>query len=186
MVIPLAEFQARARAISVLVMDVDGVLTDGSVWLDERGRELKRFHIADGFAIKCWQRAGHRAAILSGRFSQAVAVRCRELGIERVIQGSPDKIPPFRALLAEWGVDPGQVCYIGDDLPDLPLVIASGVGATVADAAAELRARADWVASVPGGQGAARELIVALLAAQGRWAEVVDHYSRPVGAAASR
>lgn len=166
-------------------MDVDGVLTDGSVWMDDHGRDLKRFHIADGFALKSWQRAGHRAAVLSGRYSQAVAVRCRELGIERVIQGRPDKIPPFRSLLGELAVDAGQVCYIGDDLPDLPLVIASGLGATVADAAAEVRARADWVSSVPGGQGAVRELIVALLAAQGRWVEVVEHYSRPVDAAAS-
>lgn len=176
------EFIVRARAVRLLILDVDGVLSNGQIVVDERGRETKNFHVRDGFGIRCWRHAGLPVAVLTGRYSVVVAYRCRELGIHPVIQNAPNKIPAYQQLLANMGLTPAQVCYMGDDLPDLPLLLASGLGATVSDAAPEVRQQADWVSSYPGGHGATRELIEKLLDAQGRWAEVVEHYSRALTA----
>ena len=167
------EFLKRARSIRLLVLDVDGVLSDGSIVVDRCGNEMKRFHVRDGFALRAWRRAGHRAAILSGRFSQAVAFRGRELGIDPIAQGINDKGREFERILVETGFAREQACCMGDDLPDLPLLSSSGIGATVADAAPEVRERADWISSAAGGRGAVRELIEQLLRAQDRWAELV-------------
>lgn len=172
------EFAEKAKRIELLLLDVDGVLTDGSIVLDSRGEEIKRFSVRDGFAIKSWQRSGKKVAVISGRFSQAVAYRCQELGIAPVMQKNPNKIPAYRELLRSLNLVPEQVCAIGDDLPDLPLLLASGLGATVADGEAAVRERADFVCQRPGGQGAVRELIEALMAAQGNWDSVVEHYAR--------
>ncbi|MFO0946631.1 MAG: HAD hydrolase family protein [Planctomycetota bacterium] len=180
MVLDDAEFVKRAREIRLLITDVDGVLTDGSILLDEDGRELKQFHILDGFGVKSWQRAGHRIAVLSGRRSAAVRHRCLELDIDPVVQGHSNKIPAYLEMTRSLGVTREQVCFIGDDLPDLPLILGSGIGATVSTGVKELKERADWVSTRPGGAGALRELIEALLVAQGRWSEVVDYYSRSV------
>lgn len=180
MVLDDAEFVKRARDIRLLITDVDGVLTDGSILIDEAGRETKQFSILDGFGVRSWLRAGHRIAVLSGRTSPAVVHRCRELGIEPVIQGRTDKIPSYLDLLRSLGMRRDQVCFVGDDLPDLPLVLASGIGATVASGVRELRERADWISTRKGGEGAVRELVEALLMAQGRWSEVVAYYSRSV------
>src|SRR6202023_1529165 len=117
-----ADLAARCAAIELLVVDVDGVMTDGVIALDDRGVETKHFHVRDGSALNLWKKAGKRAAILSGRRSAAVDRRAAELGItpEAVIQGAADKGAPFRALIAALGVDARQVCYVGDDLADLP------------------------------------------------------------------
>lgn len=177
--ISVNEFRQRAGAIRLIVLDVDGVLTDGSIYVDADGREAKQFFVRDGFAIKCWQRGGGRLAVISGRSATAVAHRCQELGIDDVVQGAIDKQPAFTALLERQKLAAAEACAIGDDLPDLPMLAASGIGAAVADAAPEVIARADWVTRAAGGRGAVRELIGDLLAAQGRWDEIVAHYSRP-------
>ena len=168
--------QTRAAAIKLLLLDVDGVLTDGSIVYADDGTELKRFHVRDGSGLKFWQQGGNRAAIVSGRKSKAVDVRAAELGISPVLQGRGDKLPAFEEVLAQTGFRPEQVCAIGDDLPDLPVLRRCGLAVAVADACPELREAADYVTTAPGGRGAVREAIEWLLKLQGRWDEVLNHY----------
>jgi 3-deoxy-D-manno-octulosonate 8-phosphate phosphatase (KDO 8-P phosphatase) len=178
--IAMDEFAERARQIRLVILDCDGVLTDGSIVYDEMGREIKRFHVRDGFGVKCWQRAGHQIAVISGRYSQTLAWRCRELGIAPVVQGEPNKESAYRGLLHACGVKPFETCMIGDDLPDLPLILASGIGVAVADADPLVRQRADMVTEERGGRGAIREALEILLVQQGYWTEVVQHYTRSI------
>lgn len=168
---------ARAARIELLLLDVDGVLTDGSiVYAGEV--EVKRFHVRDGSGLKFWHQAGKRSAIVSGRKSQAVQVRAAELGIGLVFQGCSDKLPAFEAVLAETGLQPDQVCAVGDDLPDLPVLRRAGLAVAVADACAEVRAAADHVTGVPGGAGAVRDAVEWLLKLQGQWDGIVASFKR--------
>lgn len=167
----------RAPRVELLLLDVDGVLTDGSIVYADDGAELKRFHVRDGSGLKLWQAAGKRAAIVSGRSSLAVTRRATELGVAPVLQGYADKLAAFEALLAETGVRPEQVCAVGDDLPDLPVLRRCGVAVAVADACLEVRVAADYVTAVPGGRGAVRDAIEWLLRAQGRWESIVARYT---------
>lgn len=176
------ETQRRAGAIELLVLDVDGVLTDGSIFVDDLGRELKRFHVRDGFGIRCWRAAGLKAAVITGRISQAVAHRCWDLGIAPVTQGARDKAPAYRKLLAELKLPASAACVMGDDLPDLPMMRDCGLAATVADADPLVKRHAHWVAPVGGGQGAVRALIECLLDAQGRWEPMVAAMIAPANA----
>ena len=128
------DLAARCGAIELLVVDVDGVLTDGVIAIDDRGVETKHFHVRDGTALVLWSDLGKRSAILSGRSSAAVHYRAAELGIAPVIQGAADKGGAFRALIADLGFEARQVCYVGDDLPDLPVLGAVGLAACPADA----------------------------------------------------
>jgi 3-deoxy-D-manno-octulosonate 8-phosphate phosphatase (KDO 8-P phosphatase) len=166
----------KAERVELLLLDVDGVLTDGGVWYTERGDELKRFHVRDGFAVKLWRQAGGRVAILSGRRSEAVSRRAAELGIHPVYQGCDDKAAGFAALTAELGVAAEAVCGVGDDLPDLPFLRRCGLAVAVADAASEVRAAADHVTASPGGRGAVREAVEWLLKARGQWPALADRY----------
>lgn len=159
----------RIARIELLVLDVDGVLTDGRVTYTDDGREIKSFHVRDGAGLRYWIDAGKQAAIISGRNSPAVTRRAEELGIARIVQGAGAKLPAFRKLLAEMNLDPSSVCVIGDDLPDLPLLRNAGFGIAVADACPELRAVADHVTKQMGGRGAVREAIEMLLQGQGHW-----------------
>ena len=173
----LVDLPARAAAIELLLLDVDGVLTDGSVIYADDGTELKRFHVRDGSGLKLWHTAGKRAAIVSGRKSVAVERRATELGIGPVLQGRDDKLAAFAEVLAWHGYTPDQVCAIGDDLPDVPLLRRCGLAVAVADACPEARAAAHYVTAAPGGRGAVREAIEWLLTAQGRWAELTARYT---------
>ncbi len=164
----------RCAAIELLVVDVDGVLTDGGIVYGSDGVELKRFHVRDGSGLKCWEKAGKRAAIVTGRSSSIVDRRAKELGIGFVVQGASEKLPAFRHLLAQTGVAPAQVCYVGDDLPDLPPMRHCGLAVAVADACAEVRADAHYVTQARGGQGAVREAIELILRSQGWWQSMVD------------
>ena len=155
---------------------MDGVLTDGGIVYADNRVELKRFHVRDGSGLKLWQLAGRRAAIVSGRNSPAVARRAAELGVAPVLQGRADKLAAFEALLAETGLRPEQVCAVGDDLPDLPVLRRCGLAVAVADACPEVRAAADYVTAPPGGRGAVRDAIEWLLKLQGRWAAVVERF----------
>ena len=172
----ITDLPARARAIDLLLLDVDGVLTDGGVIYADTGAELKRFHVRDGSGLKLWHTAGKRSAIVSGRRSVAVERRAAELGIGPVLQGRDDKLAAFVQLLAATGARPEQVCAIGDDLPDVPVLRRCGLAVAVADACPELRAVAHYATAAPGGRGAVREAIEWLLKASGRWDELVARY----------
>jgi 3-deoxy-D-manno-octulosonate 8-phosphate phosphatase (KDO 8-P phosphatase) len=163
----------RFARIRLLLLDVDGVLTDGRVVYTDAGQEIKTFHVRDGSGLKYWHRAGGRVAILSGRSSPAVTRRAAELGIGLVVQGADEKLPTFRRILLETGLSPDEVCAVGDDLPDLPVLMRCGLAVAVADAAAEVRAIAHFVTTTPGGQGAVREAIEWLMRGQGIWDPVV-------------
>jgi 3-deoxy-D-manno-octulosonate 8-phosphate phosphatase (KDO 8-P phosphatase) len=178
---PSAELAARCAAIELLVVDVDGVLTDGVIALDDHGVETKHFHVRDGGALNLWRQAGKHAAILSGRRSAAVDRRAAELGIapDAVIQGAAEKGGPFRALVAAHGLDARQACYVGDDLADLPALDAAGLAACPADAAAEVRAAAHLVATAAGGRGAVREVVEVILKQQGAWDALVARPTAP-------
>src|SRR5947209_6572494 len=159
----MSDLAARIAQVNVLVLDVDGVLTDGSIVYADDGREVKRFHVRDGSGLKLWHAAGMRSAIVSGRTSPVVSRRAAELGVSLVLQGRDDKLPAFEAVLAELRVRPEQVCAVGDDLPDLPVLRRAGVAVAVADACAEARAAAHYVTAQPGGRGAVRDAIEWLL-----------------------
>ncbi len=151
-------------AIRLLVLDVDGVLTDGRLWYSANGEELKSFHVRDGLGIKSLLAAGTEVAIISGRASAAVARRAAELGIRHVVQGCDDKGRAFDALCASLGVSPSAVACIGDDTPDLPMLTRAGLAVAVADAHPDVRAVANRVTTLPGGRGAVREVCDWLLA----------------------
>lgn len=164
---------AAVERVRLLLLDVDGVLTDGSITYSSSGEELKTFHVRDGSAIKLWQQAGHAVAILSGRASMAVTRRAAELGVRLVLQGRSDKDAAFDEVLAAFGVGADEVCAVGDDLQDLPVLRRCGVAVAVADAVPEVRAAAGYVTMAPGGRGAVRDAVEFLLKAQGRWAGLI-------------
>lgn len=164
------------QTVELILADVDGVMTDGSIIFDNEGIEIKRFHIRDGMGIKLWQRAGGRFGLVTGRSSHIVNVRAGELGIELVRQGTERKLAAAREILAELGLKPEQLCYIGDDLPDLAAVEFAGLGVAVADACGEVRDAADYVTTHAGGQGAVRETIEMVLKAQQRWDDLIQKY----------
>lgn len=166
----------RCRNIELILSDVDGVLTDGGIMYNNQGIELKKFHIRDGLGIKLWQRAGHKFGILTARTSHIVKVRAAELGIDIVRQGFETKLPAALEIFRELQLSPEQVCYIGDDLTDLPVIRHVGLGVAVADAVTEVRAAAGHITSLSGGQGAVRELVEMILKSQLRWEAAIQTY----------
>jgi 3-deoxy-D-manno-octulosonate 8-phosphate phosphatase (KDO 8-P phosphatase) len=168
------ELTARCQSIELLVADVDGVMTDGAVVLDDRGIETKHFHVRDGLGFGLWHRAGKQAAILSGRMTAAVERRASELGIAHVLQGHDEKIAPFRSLIDRLGLTEQQVCFVGDDLPDLPVLVSVGLAACPADAVAEVKSAAHFITGAAGGRGVIREVIELILRAQGRWNDLIS------------
>jgi 3-deoxy-D-manno-octulosonate 8-phosphate phosphatase (KDO 8-P phosphatase) len=179
---PAADLAALSGPIELLVVDVDGVLTDGVIAVDDHGVETKNFFVRDGSGIHLWRKAGRKIAILSGRWTPAVDRRAAELGIETVIQGHPQKAEPFRALLKSMGVSPAQTCYVGDDLPDLPAMAQAGLSACPADAVPEVRQAAHFVTNAPGGRGAVREVIETILKQQGAWEALMVRYQNQADA----
>jgi YrbI family 3-deoxy-D-manno-octulosonate 8-phosphate phosphatase len=168
--------EQRCQPIELLLADVDGVLTDGRVVVNNQGIETKQFHIRDGMGIRLWQKAGYRFGVVSLRSSQIVKMRAAELDISIVRQGAVDKLATTLEILAEHGLSPQQACYIGDDLPDLRVVRAVGLGVAVADACPELREAAGYVTQLAGGNGAVREVVELILKAQRRWDDVIQAY----------
>jgi 3-deoxy-D-manno-octulosonate 8-phosphate phosphatase (KDO 8-P phosphatase) len=167
----------RCQPIELILADVDGVLTGGQIVFDNEGIETKQFHIRDGLGIRLWQRAGYRFGLITGRSSHIVKIRAAELGVELVRQTAEDKLPVAQQILAHLKLEPHQVCYIGDDLPDLPVVRHVGLGVAVADACGELREAAHYVTQLPGGTGAVREIIEMILKAQRRWDDLIQKYT---------
>jgi 3-deoxy-D-manno-octulosonate 8-phosphate phosphatase (KDO 8-P phosphatase) len=171
-----ADALERARRVRLMVFDVDGVLTDGRLWYGPQGVQLKAFHSRDGHGVKLLQQGGIAVAILSGRNSAAVALRAAELGVAHVLQGIEDKRPAFAALLARLGLEPREAGYMGDDLPDLPVLAHCGFACAPREACAEVLRGAHYVASAPAGGGAAREVCDYLLRSQGRMESVMARY----------
>jgi len=164
---------SAADPITCIITDVDGVMTDGRIIYDGAGLETKQFHVRDGLGIKLWIKAGFQFGILTSRRSNIVAQRARELGIGHLHQGVESKLPIANKMVSDMGCDPSQVCYIGDDLPDLPVMKLVGLSAAPADAAADVSAAADWRLNSHGGEGVLRELIERLLRARRRWEELL-------------
>ena len=162
--------------IELLVLDVDGVLTDGTITLTEDGREIKQFHVRDGAGIKYWQRVGKKVAIITGRGSPVVTHRAKELGVEAVHLNAKDKIPAFEQVLSDFNMDKQQVAVIGDDLPDLPMFARAGFSAAPADAAEEVRQAADYVTTARGGAGCVREVVEMILKSTGQWQKIMERY----------
>jgi len=169
----------KAARITVLLLDVDGVLTDGRIVYDADGREIKAFHVRDGHGIKMVQQAGVEVGIVTGRRSTIVESRARELGITLVRQGVSDKLRAWRDMLEEKGLVPAQTGYVGDDILDVPLMRAVGFAAAVGDAEPCVAEVADYVAGRPGGKGAVREITEFLLRARGAWETVTAEFLTP-------
>jgi len=167
----------RMQAIKLILSDVDGVLTDGSITYNNQGIETKTFHVRDGLGIRLWQRAGHRFGIITARSSHIVKLRASELGVEIVRQGSADKLTVATQIVSELGLDISEVCYVGDDLTDISLLNQVGLAASVADGVAEVRNLAHLVTKAAGGKAAIRELIETILKSQKRWNEVFHSYT---------
>ncbi len=165
--------EKRMQSIELILSDVDGVMTDGGITYDNQGVETKTFHVRDGMAIKLWQRTGHRFGVITARSSHIVKLRMDELGVEIVRQGAKDKLSAATEIMNELGVEPENVCYIGDDLTDLALIQSVGLGASVADGAEDVRKAAQWVSKSQGGTGAIRELVETVLKSQNRWQELI-------------
>jgi len=166
--------QGRAKSIHLIVMDVDGVLTDGRILYSTEGVEIEAFHVRDGVGLRAAQRAGLVTALLTGRVSAAVARRAKELGISEIHQGVADKVGTYETLLRRYGLTDAAVAYIGDDVNDLPLLARAGLSAAPADAADEVKAQVAYVTARGGGRGAVREVIELILKAQGRWEQVIE------------
>lgn len=166
----------RARPIRLLLLDVDGVLTDGSVTIHASGDESKAFSIRDGAAIVWARRSGLEIGLLSGRASGATTRRAAELGLRIVSQAGPDKRQAYQAILDAEGLKDRDVAYMGDDVLDLPILGRVGLAAAPADAVAEVRQRVHWVTTAEGGRGAVRELLEVLLRVRGAWDELVRQH----------
>lgn len=164
------DVEARARAVRLAIFDVDGVMTDGTLYIGGQGEAFKAFNILDGHGVKMLQSAGVATAILSGRSSDAVARRASELAIVHVVQGAADKLAAFDALSARLGVPPAECAFVGDDLPDLPVMKNCGFAVAVANAVDEVKASAHYVTRASGGRGAVREFCELVLRAQGQLA----------------
>lgn len=158
---------ARARDLKLMIFDVDGVLTDGTLYYSERGEEMKAFNVRDGQGIKMLQQCGVEVALITARRSRAVELRAANLGIAHLYQGAEDKHQAYARLLGQLGLAAAQSGHMGDDLPDLPLFTRCGFAATVPAAPAALTSRAHYVTRAPGGHGAVREVCEFILHAQG-------------------
>ncbi len=171
--------EAKLAKIKLLLLDVDGVLTDGRIIYDGQGHELKAFDVKDGHGLKMIQRAGIQVGIITGRSSEVVRRRATELGIEILYQGALRKLDPYREILEQYDLCDEQVAYVGDDIVDLPILQRVGFSATVADAVPDVLSRVDFVASRVGGRGAVREICDLLLRASGSWDELTSRYFNP-------
>ncbi len=160
-----------ADRITCILSDVDGVMTDGRIIYDNAGMETKRFHVHDGVGVKAWIKSGFQFGILTSRTSKIVQHRAAELGIDQVRQGHQQKLAGAQEMIAQWGSTPQQVCYIGDDLPDIAVMKSVGLAVAPADAATDARNAAHWILRRRGGEGVLRELIERLLRAKHRWEE---------------
>lgn len=162
-----------ATPVRLLLLDVDGVLTDGGIHINDRGEESKRFNVRDGCGMRIWQGLGRDIAIITGRSGMALRHRLNELGVRHLINGSKDKGAAFERICADLDVPPGATAMLGDDLPDLPVLRRCGYAMAVRDAAPEVLSAARFVTARPGGHGAVRDAIEHLLRSEGAWDQAV-------------
>ena len=167
---------ADLSVIKMLILDVDGVLTDGTIIINADGSESKSFNSLDGHGIRMWQRAGLQVALLSGRASEPTRRRAEQLQIEYVFEDCHYKLPELEKFLDQLGMKPEAVAYIGDDLTDLPVIRYVGFGVAVANAVDEVKKHADYVTTRSGGSGAVREVIEYILKNTGKWQELMKRY----------
>jgi 3-deoxy-D-manno-octulosonate 8-phosphate phosphatase (KDO 8-P phosphatase) len=171
-----AAVRSKAKKIELLLLDVDGVLTDGAIVIDDGGNESKHFHVRDGQGIALLKRTGIDVGFITGRRSKVVRSRARELGVKLIYQGVGNKATVYKQIKAKTGLRDDQIAYAGDDLPDLAILGKTGLAITVPEAGPELSDVADYVTQARGGRGAVREIAELLLKAQGRWQQVIDGY----------
>ena len=170
-------FIEKARKIKLIIFDVDGVFTDGSIFVDDNGIEIKSFNVLDGQGIKFLQQTPVQIAIISGRKAKGVEIRMKQqLGIEHVFLGDTNKLPIYEKLIKKLNVMDQEVAFVGDDLPDLPILKRVGLPMTVPGAVAHVMKTAAFVTQNQGGKGAVREVCEALMSAQGTWETIVKHY----------
>jgi len=173
------QLQARARRIELLLLDVDGVLTDGRLYFSETGDEFKAFSTLDGLGIKLLRRAGVRVGIITGRQSELVARRAHNLGLDLLIQGREDKWEALQEWRQHNAIEPEQIAFMGDDWPDLPVMTRVGLALTVANAHPSVSRRAHWQSLRNGGEGAVREACDLLLRARGNFDDLLQDYLAP-------
>ncbi len=166
----------KLKHIQLLLLDVDGVLTDGSIIYNDDGSETKIFNAKDGLGLRLVMSAGIEIGIVTGRKSKALRHRCDDLGIRYLFDGVGDKAKMLTEIVTQTGIGPEQAAFVGDDLPDLPLMKQVGLTIAVADAHGIIRQNADWTTKAPGGRGAVREICEALLKAKGLWDEILCRY----------
>jgi 3-deoxy-D-manno-octulosonate 8-phosphate phosphatase (KDO 8-P phosphatase) len=171
--ISIIKFQKLAK-IELLLLDVDGVLTDGRIIYNGQGAETKEFNARDGLGIRLLMKAGITVAVVTGRASRALQHRCRDLGIHAVYDGVADKGALLEDIQKRFGLTTDSMAFVGDDLPDMGLMARVGLAIAVADADSRVRQRADWVTSAKGGNGAVREICEAILQAKGVWEDIVE------------
>ena len=169
----------RARKVKLIIFDVDGVLTDGGIYHGTNGELLKRFHCRDGFGITLAHMCGLKSAIITGRTSQMVSYRAAELKINAVMQGQMNKRDAYKKLKAQFGFNDEEICYVADDVIDLPVFVQVGFRAAVGDASPEVLERAHFVAENFGGHGAVREVVEFILKAKGFWQGIIERYTAP-------
>ena len=169
----------RAKNISLLILDVDGVLTDGQLLFSDQGEAMKVFNTQDGLGISAANQAGLRTAIITGRETEMVRRRGAELNIADVYQGAKDKLQAYHRLLHKYSLQPDQVAYIGDDINDLAVMTRVGLACAVANAVEDVKKRAHFITTRQGGRGAVREVIEFILMSQGKWDNIVEAYLQP-------
>ncbi len=174
----MSDILEHAKNIKLLILDCDGVLTDGRILMTAEGDEMKTFDVRDGHGIVMLHRAGLRTAIISGRKSAVVQRRAKELGIAQVHEMAWVKLEPYQKILEEEGLSDTEVCYVGDDVVDIPLLRRAGFAVAVADAVAEVKAHSHYITKCKGGRGAVREVIELILNAQGKWDELMQRYTQ--------
>lgn len=172
------EIAVCAKNIKLLVLDVDGVLTNGQIFFDGHGEALKVFHTQDGLGIAAAGQVGLKTAIITGRISDMVRVRAAELKIDDLYQGAKDKVSALKEIVKKRNLTLQQVAYVGDDLNDLPALAIVGMPCAVANAVSEVKDCAKYIAAHDGGQGAVREIIEVILTAQGKWDQVLSRYRK--------
>lgn len=171
-----AKIRKKAQKIKLLLLDVDGVLTDGGILMDDRGGEIKRFDVRDGHGIRLLIRAGIQVGLITGRSSKVVNYRAKDLGIRMLYQKVYNKIEVYQKIKRKTGLKDPEIAYVGDDLVDLPIMRRVGLAMTVRDCWQELKPVADYVTSEAGGRGAVREIVELLLRAQSKWEEITQRY----------
>lgn len=170
------ELKSKIAKIKVLAVDVDGVLTSGWINLDQNGNEIKMFHAHDGQGLVLMKKAGYKTAIITARASGAVTARAEGLNVDAVFQGAYPKLEAFKQLLMKLDVQPEEVCFVGDDLPDIGIFKRAGLAVAVANASDDVKKYADYITEKSGGHGAVREVVELILKVNGQWEEIIKYF----------